>query len=63
VHEGGFGLRVTDDGLFVFFEPGGTRLAEAGRLDRHLQQCFSGNISADEAGDVAALYVSTASTA
>ena len=35
VHEGGFGLRVTDDGLFVFTKPDGTRLAEAGRLDRH----------------------------
>jgi hypothetical protein len=48
VHEGGYGLRVTDDGLFVFSEPDGTRLAEAGRLDRHLQKCFSGNISTDE---------------
>jgi hypothetical protein len=27
---------VTDDGLFVFSKPDGTRLAEAGRLDRHL---------------------------
>ena len=48
MHEGGYGLRVTDDGLFVFSEPDGTRLAEAGRLDRHLQKCFSGNISTDE---------------
>jgi hypothetical protein len=36
VHEGGFGLRVTDDGLFVFSKPDGTRLPAAGRLDRHL---------------------------
>jgi hypothetical protein len=36
VHEGGFGLRVTDDGLFVFSRPDGTRLPGAGRLDRHL---------------------------
>jgi hypothetical protein len=36
VHEGGFGLRVTDDGLFVFSRPDGARLAAAGRLDRHL---------------------------
>jgi hypothetical protein len=38
VHEGGFGLRVTDDGLFVFLKPDGTRLAEGGRLDRHLDR-------------------------
>jgi len=36
VHEGGFGLRVTDDGLFVFSTPDGSRLAGAGQLDRHL---------------------------
>jgi hypothetical protein len=29
LHEGGFGLRVTDDGLFVFSRPDGTRIAEA----------------------------------
>ncbi len=38
VHEGGFGLRVTDDGLFVFSKPDGSRLADAGRLDRHLDR-------------------------
>ncbi len=38
VHEGGFGLRVTDDGLFVFSKPDGSRLLEAGRLDRHLDR-------------------------
>jgi hypothetical protein len=55
VHEGGFGLRVTDDGLFVFSKPDGTRLADAGRLDRHLEllhqhaeKSCSGNISAGE---------------
>jgi hypothetical protein len=38
VHEGGFGLRVTDDGIFVFSKPDGSRLAQAGRLDRHLER-------------------------
>jgi len=36
VHEGGFDIRATDDGLLVFSKPDGSRLAEAGRLDRHL---------------------------
>jgi hypothetical protein len=57
VHEGGFGLRVTDDGLVVFLKPDGTRLAEAGRLDRHLdlldrldpEKCFGGSITTDKA--------------
>jgi hypothetical protein len=60
VHEGGFGLRVTDDGLFVFSKPDGTRLAEAGRLDRHLdrldrldpfqqpERCFGGSVAPTE---------------
>lgn len=39
LHEGGFGLRVTDDGLFVFSRPDGSRIADAG--------CFRGNISGD----------------
>jgi hypothetical protein len=30
VHEGGFGLRATDDGVFVFTRPDGTRIDEAG---------------------------------
>jgi len=30
VHEGGFGLRVTDDGLVVFTRPDGARVAENG---------------------------------
>ncbi|HJR71669.1 MAG TPA: DUF222 domain-containing protein [Gammaproteobacteria bacterium] len=32
VHEGGFGLRVTDDGVFVFTRPDGTRVEPNGRL-------------------------------
>jgi hypothetical protein len=39
VHEGGFGLTVTDDGLFVFTRPDGRRITEGG-------DCFRGNISA-----------------
>lgn len=39
IHEGGFGLRATDDGLFVFSRPDGSRIGAAGR--------FRGNISAD----------------
>jgi len=42
IHEGGFEVRYTDDGLFVFSDPNGRRIPEAGRLE----QCFSGNISA-----------------
>jgi len=30
VHEGGFGLRATDDGIFVFTRPNGTRIAAVG---------------------------------
>ena len=30
IHEGGFGLRATDDGVFVFTRPDGTRVDEAG---------------------------------
>jgi hypothetical protein len=32
VHEGGFGLRVTDDGVFVFTRPDGSRVETNGRL-------------------------------
>jgi hypothetical protein len=39
LHEGGFGLRATDDGLFVFSRPDGSRIADSG--------CFRGNISHD----------------
>jgi hypothetical protein len=41
VHEGGFGVSVTDDGLFVFTRPDGRRIPDAGK-------CFRGNISSDE---------------
>lgn len=40
VHEGGYGLRATDDGLFVFTRPDGQRVAENGEI------CFRGNNSA-----------------
>jgi len=30
VHEGGFGVTVTDDGLFVFTRPDGRRIADCG---------------------------------
>jgi hypothetical protein len=39
VHEGGYGLRRTDDGLFIFTRPNGTRIEENGA------KCFRGNIS------------------
>jgi hypothetical protein len=39
VHEGGYGVAATDDGVFVFTRPGGRRVEENGA------QCFSGNIS------------------
>jgi hypothetical protein len=38
VHEGGYGLRRTDDGLFIFTRPDGTRVEENGA------KCFRGNI-------------------
>jgi hypothetical protein len=38
-HEGGFGLSITHDGVFVFTRPDGRRVAENGR------ECFRGNIS------------------
>jgi len=38
VHEGGYGLKRTDDGLFVFTRPDGRRVESNGR------QCFRGNI-------------------
>jgi hypothetical protein len=45
VHEGGYGLRRTDDGLLVFTRPGGKRVEDNGA------QCFRGNIS-QPAGNV-----------
>jgi hypothetical protein len=40
VHEGGFGLPVTDDGVLVFTRPDGSRVIENGH------RCFRGNIAA-----------------
>ncbi len=34
VHEGGFGLRATDDGVFVFTRPNGTRIVEVATAKR-----------------------------
>jgi hypothetical protein len=39
VHEGGYGLKTTDDGVFVFTRPDGRRVPENG------DRCFRGNIS------------------
>jgi hypothetical protein len=39
VHEGGYGLKTTDDGVFVFTRPDGQRVEENGAI------CFRGNIS------------------
>jgi len=39
VHEGGYGLARTDDGLFIFTRPDGRRVEENGA------HCFRGNIS------------------
>ncbi len=39
LHEGGFGLRATDDGLLVFSRPDGSRIDDSG--------CFHGNIRPD----------------
>lgn len=38
MHEGGYGLRRTDDGLFVFTRPDGTR------VERNGAQRFRGNV-------------------
>ena len=38
MHEGGYGLTATDDGLFVFTRPNGRRVEENGA------NCFRGNI-------------------
>ena len=42
VHEGGFGLAVTDDDVFVFTRPDGSRIADAGS---ERNECFRGNNS------------------
>jgi len=41
VHEGGFGIAVTDDGMLVFTRPDGARIPESG------MRCFRGNNSQD----------------
>jgi hypothetical protein len=38
VHEGGYGVQRTDDGLFIFTRPDGRRVEENGA------KCFRGNI-------------------
>ncbi len=40
VHEGGFGLALTDDGMFVFTRPDGTRIPDSGARPH---RCFRGN--------------------
>jgi hypothetical protein len=42
VHEGGFELAVSDDGVFVFTRPDGSRIADAGSARG---KCFRGNNS------------------
>jgi hypothetical protein len=39
VHEGGYGVRRTDDGLYVFTRPDGTR------VERNGARCFRGNVA------------------
>jgi hypothetical protein len=41
IHEGGYGVSATDDGLFVFTRPDGARIPDAGRR-------FRGNVASDE---------------
>ena len=57
VHEGGFGITTTDDGLFVFTRPDGRRIPECGRVPctTSERERFSGSGSApDERGSDAA---------
>ena len=46
VHEGGFDVRVTDDGLFVFLRPDGRRIPECGPIPKIEPERFRG-IAAD----------------
>jgi hypothetical protein len=50
VHEGGFGITITDDGLFVFTRPDGRRIPECGRspCTASEQERFSGSAYAPE---------------
>jgi len=49
IHEGGFGVTATDDGLFVFTRPDGRRIPDAGFSQhdcrQHGAECFRGNNS------------------
>jgi len=49
IHEGGFGVTATDDGLFVFTRPDGRRIPDAGVSQhdsrQHGAECFRGNNS------------------
>jgi hypothetical protein len=53
VHEGGFGVSATDDGLFVFTRPDGRRIPECGRNPCTMseQRRFSGSAYHDRAPD------------
>jgi hypothetical protein len=50
VHEGGFGIATTDDGLFVFTRPDGRRIPECGRSPCTASEAgrFSGSAHAPE---------------
>jgi hypothetical protein len=45
VHEGGFDVRVTDDGLFVFLRPDGSRIPECGPAPRIESERFRGIVA------------------
>jgi HNH endonuclease len=50
VHEGGFGVTVTDDGLFTFTRPDGRRIRECGRnpCTASERERFSGSASPEQ---------------
>ena len=51
VHEGGFGVTVTDDGVFVFTRPDGRRIPESGSARRVGDaEGFRGTAAAEEEG-------------
>jgi hypothetical protein len=47
VHEGGFDARITDDGIFVFTRPDGSRIPECGPPPRIETERFRGIVVAD----------------
>jgi hypothetical protein len=47
VHEGGFDVRVTDDGVFVFLRPDGSRIPECGPPPKIEPKRFRGIVVAD----------------